>query len=632
MRLSLALVVCLSIGAAFAAGDGKRAPNPTKPKVSDLSEMSPEVHAPLLHKADPAQPGRLTERLTAGLPSAGAGGAVARRNLIDNYIFGKMERDRIPHAPLASDREFLRRVKLDVTGRIPTAQETREFLADTSPDKRAKLIDRLVGSQEFVDKWAYFFMDILRANGKMGRGHYLFHYTLKESLASDRPYNDWAASLIAASAKSNYVVAAANPIVREHVEGKPGEEDDGDSLKKIHQADTHDELTILFGKVFLGVNFSCVSCHDGQGHLEKVNVYLSGRKRSDFSQQSAFFGKVRYIAHVEGANVGEKPNATMGHFIVDDQAAGYDPKAESMLRPKRFGGPDTPKFILTDETPKFGAEPRAQLARMLTSHPQFARATANMFWAKLMGVGIVHPYDDFDLARQDPNNLPKGWDLQPSHPELLNALANYFRENNYSIQKLFKLICNSSAYQLSARFPGQWSDNYSRYYARKFARMLTAEELHDAIVVATERPGKFVMRGGEGGAGGGTGSVGMAMQVSVPNPTGDLKSFMQAFGESNRGAPPKDPSPSPLQPIMLMRSPVVNDRVLAAKDSRVQRLLDTYKENDKVVEELFVSTLARQPSAEEKAVAVAALEKNRIEGAQNLQWALMNLVEFLYCM
>jgi hypothetical protein len=88
---------------------------------------------------------------------------------------------------------------------------------------------------------------------------------------------------------------------------------------------------------------------------------------------------------------------------------------------------------------------------------------------------------------------------------------------------------------------------------------------------------------------------------------------------------------SPLQPILLMQSPVVNDRVLAAKDSRVQRLLDTYKtDNNRVVEDLFLATLSREPSAEEKQVALAAIDKNRVEGAQNLQWALINQVEFFF--
>jgi hypothetical protein len=223
--------------------------------------------------------------------------------------------------------------------------------------------------------------------------------------------------------------------------------------------------------------------------------------------------------------------------------------------------------------------------------------------------------------------------VQPSNPELLEKLATYFRENGYSVQKLFRLICNSSAYQLSARFPGEWKESYTKYYARKFVRMLGAEELHDAIVSATERPGKFVLASKkEDGSpdGGAVASVPMAMQVSMPQPSGDLKSFMAAFGESNRSAPPHAPSPSPLQPIMMMRSPVVNDRVLAQKDSRVQRLLDTYKDDAKVVDELFMATISREPLAAERDLALTAMRTDRVQGAQNLQWALLNIVEFLY--
>jgi hypothetical protein len=152
--------------------------------------------------------------------------------------------------------------------------------------------------------------------------------------------------------------------------------------------------------------------------------------------------------------------------------------------------------------------------------------------------------------------------------------------------------------------------------------MLTAEEMHDAIATATGRPGNF--RAGKE-------SVGMAMQLSVPRASGELKSFMQAFGQANRGTPARPPAPSPMQPIMLMRSPVVLDRVLAAKDGRVQRLLDAYPDNGKVVDELFLGTLSREPSAEEKALAVSVLDQNRVAGAQNVQWALLNLAEFLYC-
>ena len=575
--------------------------------------VSSEAHAPLFEGPKSVEIAAETARLAPHGTSQRAE-AVERQSFIDDYIFGKMEREGIPHAGLSSDREFLRRVSLDLTGRVPSADQLREFTADTSVDKRSAVINSLVGSPAFVDKWSYFFMDTLRINGKAG-GYQLFHYMLRQSLAADRPYDDLVRSMIAASGKSNKVVSAVNPITREHVEGKPGQVDHGDDLRKVHQIDTHDELTVQFGKVFLGVNLSCISCHDGANHLERVNVYLTGKKRSDFFQQAAFMGQTRYIPHVEDTE------AKMGHFIVDDLATGYDTKGASMLRMARLGGPGDSKFILTDERAEPEAAPRDELARMITEDDQFSRATVNMFWARLMGFGFVEPYDGFDLARQDPDNLPEGWDVQPSHPELLNELAKHFRESGYSLQQLFRMICNSSAYQLSAAFPGEWNDTYTKYYARKYVRMLTAEELHDAIVTATGQPGDLK----DGGR-----QVTMAMQVSVPQTKGDTKSFMQAFGQANRGTVAKKPAPSAQQPIMMMRSSVVNDRVLAAENSRLESLLNEHTSDAPVIEELFLSSIGREPTPAEKDVALTAMASNRKKGGEDLQWALLNLSEFLY--
>jgi len=601
---------CLALCCATALCIGAT-PKEEKTSASDPAVPS-DVHSDLFRpKSNDA--GVRTERLTAGL-DAGVRVPVERRNFIDERIFDKMERDGVPHAGLSSDREFLRRLRLDLTGRLPSPQEVRSFVSDRSLDKRTKLIDELIGSPEFVDKWAYFLMDTLRVQGKAS-GNKLFHYWLKQSIAADRPYDDLARSIISSSGKSSNVVAAMNPIVREHVEGKPGQVAHGDDLSKVHQLDTHDELTIQFGKVFLGVNLSCISCHDGANHLENVNVYLTGKKRSDFFQQAAFLGRTRYIPHVE------RSEAIMAHFIVDDAAPGYDTEGGSMLRIPRQGGPGTPQFVLTGETPRPDVDPRDELARMLTAHPQFARASANLFWSKLMGFGIVEPYDEFDLARIDPDNVPEGWDLQPSHPLLLEELGAHFRESGYSLHELFRAICNSSAYQLSARFDGEWSDAYTKYYARKYARMLTAEELHDAIVTVTGVPGKLE----DGGR-----SVGMAMQVSVPRPKGDLKSFMLAFGQSNRNTVARPAVASPLQPIMLMRSSVVTDRVEAADEGRLAKLLAGGADDSQIVEELFLAGIARPPTPAEKDVALTELAVDRAEGARNLQWALMNLSEFLY--
>jgi hypothetical protein len=186
---------------------------------------------------------------------------------------------------------------------------------------------------------------------------------------------------------------------------------------------------------------------------------------------------------------------------------------------------------------------------------------------------------------------------------------------------LFRVVTNSSAYQLSASFPGEWNDTYTKYYARKYVRMLTAEELHDAIVVATGRPDDLSD---------GSRKVAMAMQVSLPRNRGDMKSFMQAFGQNNRGTVSHPPTPSPLQPIMMMRSSVVNDRIAADDDSRLEQLLKQHASNGAVVEELFLSSIARLPTPSEKDVALTAMAQDRIKGGESLQWALLNLSEFLY--
>lgn len=608
VRLTIPLVCTAALLAADKA--------PQKPREENLSpEKFAEIHGSLL-APKPQTAADLTNRVARALPAADPGKFQFKpRNFVDTHIFGAMQRNRIPHAALSGDAEFLRRVTLDLTGRIPSAQELKEFAADPDPAKRDKAVDRLLDSEAFVEKWAYFFMDTFRANGKMGRGQNLFHYWMKENLRVDRPYNEVAQDIIASSAKSNHVVAASSVIAREHVQGKP-QPDDGKDLDMVHQLDTHDEIGVLYAKVFLGINTSCISCHDGKGHLEKVNVWLSQRKRSEFFSMSSFMGRNRYLMHWEYG----QPQS--GEFLIDDGATGYDTKGKSMIRVPRFGGPGAnPAFLLTGEKPRPGIEPRVELGRMVTGHDQFAKATANMFWKQLMGQGIVEPFDEFDLARQDPDNLPKGWELQPSHPELLRDLGADFKKNGYRLKPLFATICKSNTYQLSARFDGEWKDSYSKYFARKFVRMLTAEELHDAITLATGRPGSFKL---------GDLPMSMAMQLSGPSGGGDIKYFMQTFGQSNRNNPPKPLQGSPLQPLLLMQSPVVNDRVLAQKDSRVQRLLDSYKEDGKVVDEMFLGTLARNPSGQERQIAMNALAHNRVDGAQNLQWALINLTEFFF--
>ena len=601
--------VLLTASMLFAQKQGE--PREARPEVLSPEKFS-ETHGSLFDLPKSNEAAELTDRLLGSEPGPEPG-LVERRNFIDDHIFGKMERDGVPHARPASDIEFLRRVTLDLTGRIPAPTEVRVFLADKDPNKRDKLIDRVLDSEEYVEKWAYHFMDLFRANGKMGRGQNLLHFWMKQNLRADRPYNEVAHDIISASAKSNHVVAASNVMAREHIQGAP-QPRDGDDLGMVHQLDTHDELAIHYAKVFMGLNLSCISCHDGQGHLEEVNVWLSTKSRTEFFQLAAFLGRSRYLMYFENG----QPQS--GEFLLDDGNPGYDTEGESMVRVARLGGPDNPVFLLSGEEPQPGEEPREALGRMLTAHPQFARGTVNRFWAKLMGFGIVEPFDEFDLLRQDPDNLPEGWELQPSHPELLDELAQSFRESGYSIKELMRTITRSSAYRLSARFQGDWKDSYAQYFARKFVRRLSAEELHDAIALATDRPGDFKF---------GDNKVGMTLKLAGPPGGRDVRTFLRTFGQSDRNTPPREVPGSLLHPLALMQSPVVTDRVVSKEDSRLKKLLDSY-DNDRVVDEMFLGTLSRPPSSEEKMVALAALNTDRVTGAENLQWALINSVEFFF--
>ena len=598
---------------AMIAGGQQGAPEQMKEEAL-TPEQFRRAHAPLVKPREGAAGiAELTQRI-AGQAGSHDIEPAERRNFVDEHIFGRIERDGVPHAPPSDDIEFLRRAQLDLTGRIPTPSEVRDFMADGSPDKRALKIEELMEREAFSEKWAYYYMDLFRANGKMGRGRELFHYWLKENIRSDRPYDEWVRAMITSAGKSSNVLAASNVIAREHVQGK-AQPDDGHDMGMVHQLDTHDELTILYGKVFLGVNLSCISCHDGVNHLEEVNVHLTGQSRNDFHRQAAFLGRTRYLMYWEDGDV--KAN----EFMIDDLAPGYDTLGSSMLRIARWGGDASPKFLLTGESPREGESPRDAFARILTAHPQFAIATANMIWKQLMGYGIVEPHDEFDLARQDPDNVPDGWQLQPSHPELLKEMATGFRESGYSLKGLFRTICNSSAYQLSASFPGEWHPDYRQYFARKFVRMLTAEELHDAIAVSTSRPGEFKF---------GEETVGMAMKLSEPQGGSDLKYLLRTFGQSTRRNPPKPLTGSLRQPLALMRSPMVSERVKAEGDSRVQRLVDSYGDDGRVVDEIFLATLSRPPSASERQVAMAELAGDRVRGAESLQWALINNVEFFF--
>ena len=401
---------------------------------------------------------RLTAAVARPVDPAAASRPVPRRNFIDTLIFDRLAKAKVPHAPLAGDDEFVRRVYLDVTGLPPSSADVRAFVADRATDKRDRLIDRLLASDEFAEQWAWHWGDLLRMSGEAGPGANAFHYWFKELLKVDRPYDRFVHDVLVPSSKvhatipSLAVIGRSNQLKSRFVESV-------DDYRISNRLDHIDALTIDVSRVFLGLNTSCISCHDGEYHLEDVNKYLAERKRDEFFAMSAFFGTTRLIG-----NWNDKSRNVDRDLHVDDLGAGYDggddapflTLAESQFpRPK---GSHEPAFILTGEKPRAGEAPRAALARMITAHPQFARATVNLLWGRLMSVGFVEPHDAFDMLRLS------GKDAQPSNVELLEAMAADFTKSGFRLKHTIRTILQSSAYQLSSSFPGTWKDDYLPLY------------------------------------------------------------------------------------------------------------------------------------------------------------------------
>jgi hypothetical protein len=544
---------------------------------------------------------------------------VKRQGFIDEHIFGKMDGDGIPHAPLSSDEEFFRRVHLDLIGRIGSGDEAEEFVASNDPAKRDKLIDKIIGSDPYKKRWTYWFGDLAMASSnRVGNGgKNIFYDWVYDNIHLNRPYNEMVKDMLTASAASNWYVGPASYVARWVVIGVKCED-------TVHE-DTSDELAIQTAKHFLGIDLNCVSCHDGARHLEKINIYLAARKREELWKMGAFFGETRVLRRVERAT-------TRDEYSIDDYGPGYDASARTVVRvPRRGEGMVEPVFVLNGDRPEPRRPLRHEFARILTSHPQFARAAVNLFWAEMMGVGIVDPPLDFDLARQDPTNPPPApWTLQPSHPELLDELAEDFRKNNYDIQRLLKLIAKSSAYQLSSRFPGEWKDSYAKYFARKFVRRLTAEQVHDSLIHATGLYTQVPIPGTDVRARYAT-ETRSPEDFKQPLPgLKDINFFLESFGQTNREYAERVNEGDVTQAILLMNSPFVLRQIQAHPDSYLSKLLGTQRTPEENIAAIFRRFLNRRPDAREMAMARDLVSSSSRKGYEDLQWLVVNKVDFVF--
>jgi hypothetical protein len=542
------------------------------------------------------------------------------RNLIDSHLFGAMERDGIPHATMSNDYEFCRRVYLDLTGRIPTPDQLKTFVEDRSPAKRDQLIDELIESQAWVDHWSYWYGDLVRNCGNRIGNPTLKHFDawIRQSFKEDKPYDRFVTEMLTASAPNTNWMPDAAPsgfLTRSHVTGVTMYDD--------NYEDTADEVIVNSARIFLGINYQCISCHGGKGFLEKVSLDLVGKKRRDFWAMAAFFGKtrIRVVPYQD-------------RYTLTEDGDGYNSKGWSQVRLQREGGDVHPTFILTGEKADTSKPLRPQFARMLTTNPQFARATVNLIWKQFFGLGIVDPVDSFDMARQNPQaTLPAPWTCQPANSDLLDALARDFAANRFSLKRLMRTIARSSAYQLSSRFHqegAEWKEAYTPYFARHFVRQLTAEQIHDAISQATQVFGNYRRKDWlyETPIAPAQFWTEAASPEDIGN--GEAKNFLRTFGQANREQFDRQPGGSILQAMMLMNSPFVTRRVVAENGSLAERLVKSTKSSAEIVDEIYLATLSRRPLPQEKKIAVEWIEKDRKLGVEDLHWSLLNKLDFVF--
>ncbi len=557
--------------------------------------------------------------------------SIAHHNFIDDEIFSKLASVNVPSAALSSDEEFLRRVTLDLTGRIPAAADVRAFVADQNPAKRSAMIDHLLFTPEFADKWTMWLGDLvennataLNVNRNITARNSFYKFLWDNVTDAGVSLHDTAYKIITATGNTYDEPSAAAFILGGIAPGGPAD-------------DEYDMLTYKTAKMFLGLgNYDCLMCHSGRGHLEQINLWASGVQRSDAEQMSAFLSHERHPGYVAPTTPTDTSAFYNGSSVVNEATT----TNSSYSLPTTFGNRPNRSLINGNKTAspvyRTGQKPgssnwRQEYATLLVNDPMFSINFANRLWKAMFNYGLVDTADTLDPARLDPNNPPAApWTFQATHPVLLTRLASEFVTRNYSLREYLRLIAESSAYQLSSRYSGDWTETQVPLFARHYVRRLTGEEVHDAITKATGIIPKYTVQGW--GA-----PVNYAMQLpdtSEPRSNGSAANFMNNFLRGNRDNVPRSGLATIGQSQSLMNDTFVTSRIKMAASPELQAVakLTTVPAQ---IDEMYYTFLGRLPSDYERTQATAYLAKPTTTATKNaaledFAWALINKLEFVF--
>ncbi|MCH8924373.1 MAG: DUF1549 domain-containing protein, partial [Planctomycetes bacterium] len=355
-------------------------------------------------------------------------------NYVDELVNAKLQRIRVLPSESCNDEVFLRRVTIDITGLLPAVEEYHAFMADTDPEKRAKLVDRLLERKEFSEIWAMKWANLLMvktSNQVSYKSMFLYSNWLTNQISTNVPLNEMVQNLLSASGGT-----FSNPATNYY-------QIERNTLKTAENV----------AQVFMGIRTQCSQCHNHPFDRWTMNDYYSF---------AAFF-----------AQIGRKQGADYRETIVFNSGGGEvkHPLGGRVMPPKFLGGavPDVA-----------GKDRREVLVKWLASpeNPYFATSVANRVWAHFFGLGIVEPVDDVRVSNP------------ASNPELFQALGEKLTSYNYDFKQLVRDIANSHAYQRASQAnASNESDTTNFSHAR--IRRIPAESALDCLTQVTDVPDKF---------------------------------------------------------------------------------------------------------------------------------------------
>lgn len=507
-------------------------------------------------------------------------------NFIDEQIFHQLTILGLPPSGNSDDNTFLRRVSLDIAGRLPTIEESKTFFASKDPKKRAVKIDELLDSTGYADFFAGKWVGLLRNKSGGGldwvsRNTYAFHSWLRSSLLKNKPYDQIAGELITASGKTS-----ENPAVSWYRVVK----DPKEQMQDIAQ-------------VFLGIRMQCAQCHHHPYEKWSMDDY---------------YGLTAFFTTIGRKEIYKLPEEDIIYHN-RKAAQAQNPNSKKILKPTPLGGKELD--IPAEE------DPRRQLADWVRSknNPYFARMLVNRYWKHFFSRGLVEPEDDIR-----PTN-------PATHPKLMKQLTQHFIDSGFDLKDLIRTICNSRTYQLSAE-PNEHNGDDEQNFARYYPKRLQAEVLLDAIneVAGTENSFNKQPMG--------------VRAIALPDDNANKESeFLTMFGRPQMDTASESERTSDAnlgQSLHLINSDKIQAIIGNSKGRAHTLAKEKKRSDDDRITEIYIQAVSRPPNQSELGFAKNHLKKKRAlsaadpkklpaakaeqEAFEDILWVLVNTKEFLF--